>query len=88
MRRRLLFVIAPGAALLSLAVMLPVGAQTPDSLTLGGTGLGGGASAAPGAGPGMALGGGSVEVRLDRLERMLSEQTLSDLVLQIQRLQQ
>jgi tol-pal system protein YbgF len=92
MRRRLLFVIAPGVALLSLVVMLPAGAQTADSLSLGGTGLGGATSAAPGAslgaGPGMDLGGGSVEVRLDRLERMLSQQTLSDLVLQLQRLQQ
>ncbi len=80
MRRRLVYVIAPGAALFALAVTLPAAAQTPASPTLGG--------AATSGGPGLALGGGSVEVRLDRLERMLSEQTLSDLVLQIQRLQQ
>jgi len=84
MRRRFLFLIAPGAVLLSLVVTLPVAAQTPGSQTLGGTGLGGVTSG----GAGAALGGGSVEVRLDRLERQLSEQTLSDLVLQIQRLQQ
>ena len=88
MRRRLLFVIAPGAVLLSLGLALPAGAQAPGSSTLGGAGLGGVPGSVPAAGPGMALGGGSVEVRLDRLERMLSEQTLSDLVLQIQRLQQ
>jgi len=80
MRRRLVYVIAPGAALFALAVTLPAAAQTPASPTLGG--------AATSGGPGLALGGGSVEVRLDRVERMLSEQTLSDLVLQIQRLQQ
>lgn len=34
------------------------------------------------------LGSGSVEERLERLERMLSQQSLSDLVLQLQRLQQ
>jgi tol-pal system protein YbgF len=92
MGRRSLSVIASSAALLSLSVALPIGAQTPGSPTLGGAGLGGVPGAGPGggsgAGAGMALGGGSVEVRLDRLERMLSEQTLSDLVLQIQRLQQ
>lgn len=82
MRRSPFSVVASGAVLLSLA--LPVAAQTPGSPVLGGTGLGG----VPTAAPGLALGGGSVEVRLDRLERMLSEQTLSDLVLQIQRLQQ
>ncbi|ESQ17265.1 MAG TPA: tol-pal system protein YbgF [Chromatiaceae bacterium] len=34
------------------------------------------------------LGDANTEVRLDRLERMLSEQSLSDLLLQVQRLQQ
>ncbi len=67
--------------------MPPVGAQTQGTLPYGG-------AAAPGAGAlgGGALGGGALgggtEARLDRLERMLNEQALSDLVLQLQRLQQ
>jgi tol-pal system protein YbgF len=68
------------AAIMLLTMALPAGAQT-----LGSPGLGG---LSPGLNSGGALGGGSTEVRLDRLERMLNEQTLSDLVLQIQRLQQ
>jgi tol-pal system protein YbgF len=71
-------------AIMVLTTALSAGAQTLGSPGLGGSGAG----LSPSLSPGGALGGGSTEVRLDRLERMLNEQTLSDLVLQIQRLQQ
>jgi len=63
------------------AVMLLTATPSANAQTLGSPGLGG-------LSPGGALSGDGIEVRLDRLERMLNEQTLSDLVLQIQRLQQ
>ena len=66
----------PVAASLLLTAALSAGAQTLGSPDLGGLGVAG------------SLGGGSTEVRLDRLERMLNAQSLSDLVLQVQRLQQ
>jgi tol-pal system protein YbgF len=75
-------------ALLLLITAASAAAQTLGSPGIDGSGAGLGAASSPGSSPAGVLGAGSTEVRLDRLERMLNEQTLSDLVLQIQRLQQ
>jgi len=75
------------ALVLGLAASTAWAQQTLPAPAAGGITARGIGGAPPGGSLG-ALGTGSVEMRVERLERMLSEQSLSDLVLRLQQLQQ